>query len=297
MGPIFPLGDYSQNVSALENQPKQPSVDVNFTAFNADHFFSVIRNIDTVPDIELFNAIKNHIDLVVERTLSNDKTMAAVLAHPRFVDAYHRVMSKIPINYDRTLLANKLTYEYMMVDHDKNILAKFKDISVLINSSTAQKLMQYGLSSEIANELVICRYSSRNELVNVQRLNFGMCKTCSSDVFTEQMIIWVYEQLFDRIGELFISSMFEIYLDKEFDEYPEDFRDIYGNISLAILTILNNMPSSSIRQVILKYIDRYLPWFEQHRVLPRFSLRSLSNDYERIVVIVDRLIAEGYDVP
>lgn len=293
---MFPLGDYSQNVSALE-KPKPPMVDVNFNAFNADHFFSLMQNIDNVPDIEVFNAIKNHIDLITERTLSNDKAMASVLAHPKFVDAYHKAMSKIPINYDRTLLANKLSYEYGMVDHDQAILSKFRDISNLVNASIVQKLVQLGLSSDIANELVICRYSSRNELVNVQRLNLGMCKICNSDLFTEQMIVWIYEQLFDRIGELFIASMFEIYLDKEFDEYSEDFRDIYGNISLAILTILNNMPSSAIRQIILKYIDRYIPWFEAHRVLPRFSLISLSNDYERIVTVVDRLIMEGYDVP
>lgn len=297
MGPLFPLGDYSQNVLALQNKPKPPMVDVNFNAFNADHFFSLMKNIDTIPDIEVFNAIKNHIDLITERTLSNDKAMASVLAHPKFVDCYHKAMSKIPIDYDRTLLANKLSYEYGMVSHDKTILAKFKDISNLVNAATIQRLTQLGLSVDIASELAICRYSSRTELVNVQRLNLGMCKTCSSDVFTEQMIVWVYEQLFDRISELFIASMFEIYLDKEFNEYSEDFRDIYGNISLAILTILNNMPSTSIQQIIQKYIDRYNPWFEMHKVLPRFSLRSLSTDYERVATIVDKMIKEGYDIP
>ena len=299
MNNLFPLGDFnvnSQQQADYQNNHNQ-SAQIDFRTFNIDHFFELMKSINAMSESDLISTIKNYIDLIVDRTLSDDKTIGSILSHPKFVAAYYKTMQIIPIDYERRLFANKLTYEYSVLDNpNPDILRYFREISEYVNKDTTIKLVNIGLNRRIANDLVMCRYSSRHESVNVQRLNFTMCKY-NAEIFTDQMIVWVYEQLFDRISDLFISSMLEVYSDRELDELGNEFRDVYGNISLAILIILNNMPSISIRMVILKYIDAYTEWVKVRHTLPRFTLRALSYDYERIVNVVEELITKGYDIP
>lgn len=297
MSNLFPLGDFNTNSQQQASKNQQQPVNIDFRTFNIDHFFELMKSIDMMGESDLISTIKNYIDLIVDRTLSDDKTIGSILSHPKFVAAYYKTMQIIPINYERRLFANKLTYEYSVLDNpNQEILRYFREISEYVNKGTTIKLTNIGLNRKIANDLVMCRYSSRHESVNVQRLNFTMCKY-NAEIFTDQVIVWVYEQLFDRISDLFIASMLEVYSDRELDELGNEFRDVYGNISLAILVILNNMPSISIRQVVLKYIDAYTNWVRIRHTLPRFTLRALSYDYERIVNVVEELIAKGYDVP
>lgn len=293
----FPLGNFYENINGLQS-PQQNSVAVDFRIFNADRFFEMMKSIDMMSDSDLIICIKNYIDTIVDKTLSDDKSMGSILSHPRFVDAYYRAMQAIPMNHERRLFANKLTYEYAIIDNpNPDILRKFRDISEYVNKPTIIKLTRIGLNAMTANDLAVCRYSSRHERINVQRLNFCMCKNYSPDIFTEQMVIHVYEELFDRISELFIGSMLEVYPARQLDEFGQDFKEVYGNISLAILTILNNMPSISIRQVVKLYTDAYILWYQKTLDIPRFTLRALSQDYGRIVNVVESMLSEGYDVP
>lgn len=294
---LFPLGNFYSN--AQEQSTKQPQMQqVDFTTFNADHFFEMMRNINALTENDLIATIKNYIDLIVDKTLSDDPSMGFIIANPKFVSAYYKVMQTIPVDYERRLFANKLTYEYSISDNqDPNILIYFKEISEYVNRDIISKLMTAGLSKKTAEDLAVCRYSSRHENINIQRLNFTMCRHYDSETFTVQRIVWVYEKLFDRVSDLIISSMLEVYSDRELNDFGDEFRDIYGNISLAILVIWNNMPSTAIRQIILKYIDAYEEWVKTRRTIPRFTIRALSYDYERIVNIVDKLLIEGYNVP
>lgn len=292
----FPLGDFNTNLMQ-QATIQQPYVQVDFSTFNEDHFFELMNSINGMSENDIILTIRNYIDTIVDRTLSDDKSMGSILSHPKFVNAYYKVMRNIPMDFERRLFANKITYEYSIIDNpNTDILEKFKEISEYVNKNIVDKLCGIGLSRRIANDLAMCRFSSRHENVNVQRLNFCMCKY-NAEIFTEQMIVWVYEQLFDRISDLFIYSMLEVYSDRELDELGNEFRDVYGNISLANLIILNNMPSRSIRQVILMYIDAYTEWYKKRPTLPRFTLRALSYDYERIVKVVDNLLMEGYNIP
>lgn len=294
---LFPLGDFNANTQMQINPQQQNNVQVSFNTLNGDYFMEAIKNINYMTESDLITLIKNHIDTIVDKTLSNDGSMGSILSHPKFVSAYNKAMKLIPINYERRLFANKLAYEYSVIDNpDQNLLNMFKEISKYVNKDLINILGQIGLNKHIANDLAMCRYSSRREDTNVQRLNFSMCKY-NAEVFTEQTVIYVYEKLFDRMGELFISSMLEVYSVREFNDFGEEFRDIYSNITLANLTILNNMPSIAIRQVILLYIDAYTEWYKERMTLPRCSLRALSQDYARIVNVVEKMIAEGYDVP
>ena len=292
-----PLGDFYSNLNKLGTTGAPPSVSVDFSSFNGENFKEIMKNIDKMSDIDVFNTTKVYINYVIEQTLNDDKTMGAILCHPKFVRSYQALMMSLPLTLELRLFANKLTYDYQILDgHDTNILEVFKSVSRHVNMSIVDSLCALNIPRVIADDLCVCRYSSRHENTNVRRLNFCMCRY-NAEIFTDQMIIHVYEKLFDHVLELFISTMLEVYSNSEMDDLGNEFRDIYGNISLAILAILNNMSSLQIRQIILTYMDRYQSWYEKTHELPRFTLRALSYDYARIVNIVDKLMDEGYYVP
>lgn len=296
MPDYFPLGNFNDNLQSQANNVVQADQSVDFTSFNRDHFFNSIKQIDSMPHPDLVILIKNHIDLIVDQTLSDNKDMGPILGNPKFITAYAEAMRIVPMTFERRLFANKLSYEYEMVEHDPACLNIFRSVSEYANDSIIKALAGINIPANIANDLAICRFSSRKESVNILRLNFKMCQ-CGPDIFTEQMVVWTYEILFDRISELFIRSMLEVYSDAQLNEFGEDFRDTYGNISLAILTILNNMPKISIREVIIRYMDEFEIFLKKYHTLPRFTLRALSYDYGRIVDVVEEMLAEGKDVP
>lgn len=297
---LFPLGDFESN-TITQSQPNQNQMHtIDFNGFNRDYFMNNIVRIEIMDESELIMLIKNHIDIIVDRTLSDEKSMGSILSHPKFVAAYSKAIQMIPIDAKKRLFINKLTYEYSIIDNpDQNLLDQFRSVSKFVNKDITNKLIAAtGLSNHIANDLVACRFSSIHESTNIERLNFNICKYNDAGIFTEQIIIFIYEQLFNNISELFITSMLEVYSDKELDDLGMEFREIYGNISLAILTILNNMPKKDIRTVILRYIDSYhMSRLWPARIPPRFTLRALSQDYARIVYAVELLINEGYDIP
>lgn len=298
---LLPLGDFEANTNMQMNPQYQINMQsIDFNGFNRDYFMENITRINVMDESELIMLIKNHIDVIVERTLSDEKSMGSILSHPKFVSAYSKAIQMIPIDSTRRLFINKLTYEYSIIDNpDQNILNQFRSISRYVNKDITNNLVRVsGLNKHIANDLVTCRYSSIHESTNVQRLNFSMCKYNNADIFTEQTIIYVYEQLFNNISELFIASMLEVYSDRELEDLGMEFRDIYGNISLAILTILNNMPKKDILQVILRYIDAYdTSRLKPMNISPRFNIKALSQDYSRIVEIVEYLISGGHFIP
>ena len=101
-----------------------------------------------------------------------------------------------------------------------------------------------------------------------------------------QMIIYIFEKLFDHIGELFTTTMLEYYVTVEGMDNDSDFMETMSSIYSAILTIVNNMSMADIRQLIELY---YKDWVYAGRPRVKVSLRTLSADYGRITQVVDML--------
>ena len=110
----------------------------------------------------------------------------------------------------------------------------------------------------------------------------------------EQKIVWIYEKLFDSITDLFLGTMFEVYDESEEDDFGDSFIEIYGSVSNAVLIILNNMPEDKIEIVLSKYSKM---WIEKGKPKTRFNLRSISNDYSKVLNIVEDMNKNNLMVP
>lgn len=277
--------------------PERNMIDVklDMSHFDRNYFKNNIPNIPYMDEHTLSTIIKNNIDIICNDILRNDRDYASLFTNYKFISAFIKAINSVPNNYLIQMACNKITYDYFTSENpETEIKQKYLDMSRTVNKDAIYKLISIGLDELTACNLALCRYSSSKEMTNAKRLNFAMCNK-DPEVMNEQRVIWVYEKLFTRISDLFNATMLEYYTQGQQAEFGENFIEIYGTISLAVLTIVNNMPSDKILQVIKNY---YTEWVYKGKPPVRFSLRALSADYQRITRIVEYLITnQNIDIP
>lgn len=278
-------------------QPKdEKMVDIGFDNLNAANYKNnVLHCIETMDDYNLCMFLKNNIESLCQDIMREQiAPYAGHFQNDKFVNALIKAISSIPITNDIVVACNRVIYDYFTLDNaDKHIKQLYLTISKIVNKDLISSLMGLGLDEDTASNLAICRHSSMNEKTNVKRLNFTIYFK-DSEIMTEQKIVWIYEKMFDRVSDLFQAIMFETYTPQQEEVFNHNFPENYSTVSLAILCILNNMTSVNIRRVLLGY---YSEWEYKGKPRVRFSMRALSNDYSRIINVVESLAQEGTYIP
>lgn len=289
----YPLEDfYKQTAQMKQIQPQLEMV--NFEQFNKRAFKNAIPQFNQMDEHSITILIKNNIDIIADDILHEDKEYVALFQDSKFISAFIRAINSIPINFNIRVACNKITYDYFTSGlSDSGIKHQYLNMSRTVNRDYINKLISIGLDDETATNLALCRFSSINEVTNVKRLNFAIYNR-DPNIMTEQMVVWIYEKLFQRITHLFHATMFEVYSPQQQLDFGNDFMEIYGVVGNAVLCILNNMTSDNIRKVLIGYES---DWNYANRPVVRFSLHALSNDYERISRVVDFLTASGKCIP
>lgn len=290
--PLEKFFEQSKNIQL----PEQKMADINFDSFNASQFRNNIVNcVSTMDDYNLCIFLKNNIEALCQDIMREQISQyAGHFQNDKFVNALIKAISSIPITNDIVVACNRVIYDYFTLDNaDKHIKQLYLTISKIVNKDLITKLIAIGLDEDTASNLAICRHSSMNEKTNVKRLNFTIYFK-DTEMMTEQKIVWIYEKMFDRVSDLFQAIMFEVYTPQQEEVFNSYFPENYSTVSLAILCILNNMTSINIRRVLLGY---YSEWEYKNKPPVRFSMRALSNDYSRIINVVESLTQEGIYIP
>lgn len=290
--PLFG-GFFQQAIST--KRPKPQTVDPNFDALNRDAFKLIAHSISSMDEHQTAITIRNNIDEICQDIINGRIDSYGYLFNDvKFIDGFIRAINSIPITPKIRLACNKLTYDYFTSDHDKipEIKQRCLNISRIVNSTKITALCSLGIDGNTASNLALCRYSSTVERVCFQRLNFALYFK-DPRLMTEQMIVYIYEVLIDNVKPLFIATMFEVYSDYQAQEYGEDFVEIYGAVSNAVLDILNNMQTNQIQAILSAYYEE----LKAQRQPVRFSLRSLSGDYSRISRVVEYFDSIGKYIP
>lgn len=290
---MYPLEEFY--IKASQQLPKQPIfVDPNFDMLNRSVFKQSIPQFGSMTENQISVLIKNNIDVIANDILHDDSAYASILVDSKFISAFIRAINSIPIDYSTKLACNKITYDYFTSDNpDPFIKQKYLNMSRIVNRESINKLISIGLDENTACNLALCRYSSPNEKTNIKRLNFSIYHR-DPNIMNEQMIVWIYEKLFNRISDLFQATMFEVYTEQQQIEFGDNFMEVYGTVGLAVLLILNNMTSDNIRKVLIGYEAE---WQFLQRPNVRFSLHTLSNDYSKINRVVEYLTSMGKIIP
>ena len=275
-----------ESLTQKVNQVQQTMVRPDFSSLHPDVFKNGINNaFSTMDESQLSVFIRNNIDEIVRDIQKKEIPYIDFFRDGKFISAFIRAINSIPMSSGLRYACNNLAYDYFTCDNPiPAIKQKYLEISRVANKADINKLMCLGIPENIASNLALCRFSSNGEEINANRLNFALYFQ-NPELMTEQMIVWIYEKLFDKIKNLFIAIMLETYTKDEMDNFGPNFVEIYGRVSNAVLDIVNNMESEGIVKVLCAYSEAQ----KIAKCPVRFSLRCLSNDYERILRVVNML--------
>lgn len=259
---------------------------------------TIINNgtINNYSDTELYTLVYNNLRGVLLNIFERkDQRYIKMIISDRFLRVLIQVVSNIDVDYMNKIYLNKLCYDYLTLDDEsKNPIINdlIYHLAKITNKKHIPILIGCGIPEKIACYITLSRFSSNNEFLNITRMNF-VIMTANIN-FTEQMIVDVYQNLFEKVSQLFEATMLDV-IDTNEEWYTEEIDERYSLITLALLDILNSLPSDAIKRVLVDYVSVYHTSYSGRDT--RCDLRCLSGDFERIRNIVEEMIASGVRMP
>lgn len=277
------------------------TMDINIAnnpSMNKGLLDSIINNgtLNNYSDQELYDLLSNNLrGLLLSIFERKDQRYIKMIISDRFLRILIQVVNNIEIDYMNRVYLNKLCYDYLTLDDDsKNSIISdlIYHLAKITNKKYIPILIGLGIPEKISCYIVLSRFSTNNEFVNVKRMNF-VIMTANIN-FTEQMIVDVYQNLFDRVTQLFEATMLDVF-DTNEEWYTDEIDERYSLITLAVLDILNSLPTDAIRRVLEDYRMVYHTSYSGQST--RCDLRCLSGDHGRIRDIVEHMNTNGIIIP
>lgn len=272
--------------------------------FNPNMFKEILYNLDKHSEQEIIDTIKVSYHIIFsDKFIMEDPSHLGIVTNHKFLTAAIRVFSSLSeIEYSTFVYCNKIVYDYVhtyITDEYTDTRNILYSLLRVINKKQIQLLLSIGLPEDIALELLNARYSANTETANITRLILTM-QSIDSNTIDTQMAVNIFEKLFDELGLLFQIIMFT--------PISQGFPETYENIGLAILFMINNMPSIAIKKVLTGYTTAFESGlFRQHyksgnNVIPgdtyrRYNLETLDYRFSRITGMISMLKEEQIYVP
>lgn len=292
------LNKFTKNPNRQEFKQTTDINVANNPSINTNLLDTIINNgtLNYYSDEQLFVLLSSNLrGFLLNIFERKDQRYINMIISERFLKVLIEVVRHIEVDYMDKIYLNKLCYDYLTCDdHFKNNIINdlIYTLAKITNKKHIPLLVGCGIPEKIACYIVLSRFSSNNEFVNVTRMNF-VIMTANIN-FTEQMIVDVYQNIFERVTYLFEATMLDV-PDTNEEWYTEEIDERYSLITLAVLDILNSLDSAAIRRVLNDYVEVY---YTSHRgKKTRCDLRSLSADYERIRNIVEDMYVQGIRIP
>lgn len=279
----MPLFDQSKIPKMSE--PKLRPIDLLSVTLTKTTLMELIER-DLSYDDKVSLIEKSHY-LILEEIVKNHniKIFDFLISNPENIDILANVISSNPYNLDERNYCNKIIYDFLeSIKNDSgniNHKSSYLHLAKAVNRNTVSKLSII-VPEDLALMMCVCRYSSTNETVNTNRLlNLIICQ--DEKLITEQKMIDIFIALYDRISPLFIGVMSFV---KDRSKLSESQESLYALIDLVMLDILNEMPTDQIRKVLVDYATNIQFGYIKE---PKFSLRPISDDFSRIIWVIDAL--------
>lgn len=284
-----------------DTSPLNDTININIAnspEINKGLLNTIIDNgtINNYSDAELYNLLSNNLrGFLLNISERTDQRYIKMIISDRFLRVLIQVILNIELDYMNKIYLNKLCYDYLTLDdvYKNSIISDLiYHLAKITNKTHIPILIGYGIPEKIACYIVLSRFSNNDEFLNIIRMNFVILNANIN--MTEQMIVNIYQTLFDRVTQLFEATMLDT-IDTTEEWYTEEIDERYSLITLALLDILNSLPSDGIRRVLVDYSKVYNSSYFGSST--RCDLRCLSADYIRIRNIVEQLIFEGIKIP
>lgn len=243
-------------------------------------------------DKELYDVVKEYyykiLNIIFESTDKDTKRFYVDLfTNAKFIQALTQAMYTVTPDDTSKKRLNKMCYDYLFISKDDSneyVKGLLLSLAKTINRDKIPLLCAIPLPEDLSSMIALARYSSEKEIVNVKRLNRVLMDQ-PADLITEQMVVDIYQTLFDHVLPLFTGVMLDV-------ESPSNIStnalEIYGIITLAALDIMNELPIVDIKKGLSLFDEDRTIQYSDRPI--RINLESISQyDYPRILTAIDQL--------
>lgn len=242
-----------------------------------------IKNINTLNEIEMKNIIIRQHKMILNYDLfleSDDTRRQALIlfTNKNFISCFLNVIRLLDLDNHEIVCINKLAYDYYRLpNNDREIADMLYRLTTEVNGKQVIVLSGViGINS--AQILSMIRNSTFKDEKAVHRVNTYLIKSVQD--LSVQQIISIICYLFDRFTVPFIYTMMEA---KPSNLTPNQNKK-FDNISIAILELLNSLPSTDIKKVLMDYA--YTLTLVKNNTVVRFSIKSAIS-YSRIINVIN----------
>lgn len=273
------------------------SYNMNNLKSNENVYKTALSSLDTIDEKELYEIVKTSYHNILKNVFNKPTEEAlSTITNPKLIKCLTHVFNSVNISYDEKIYCNKLVYDYITSDnHDTYIKDLLMMMIKIVNKDDILKLQSINIPESTANYIALAKSSSFVEELNIKRMNFVICQSHEKYMNT-QTIVYIYEKMCSNLSPLFIGTMFDVYNDEEYWATNE-LMEIYASCSLAVLHMLNNSPAQSIKTVLLQYTETFNKMYKNDISRVRFSLKSISSDFGRILMAIEELEFSGSVIP
>lgn len=183
---------------------------------------------------------------------------------------------------------NILVYEYFKQkshEHDSNLKDTYINLAKIVNREVVSRLSVH-VPPDLAALLAMAKFSTRDTNKATKRVNSIIIQQDTS-FLTEQKIVDIYLSLYDRITPLFVGVMSDYRNPKQMGSSASE---NWSMIDLAVLDILENMPTEEITKVMRSFIETLRMGYLKQ---PKFSMDTVNTvDYPRTVNVYHSLLSQ-----
>ncbi len=238
-------------------------------------------------------------DILEGASKSTDPEYLGMVYSSRFLNGLIQVVTERKISEKARISINKLGYDYLTyhgdTQKDQYVTTLMINLAAVVNGSMINQMKRLGIPNNLANYLVLSRYSSNNEFTNIRRVNYILLTSLSQTYdlssesqalgqheAAEKMAANIYFNLFPKMDILFRGVMLDVY-DKECSWMTESVSVMYEITTIAMLDVLERLQLEEIREILCSYEKDYQTIYEREGCQTRISLKDIRERYTKIL--------------
>lgn len=280
------VAQYQQNKPLVEMCRLVPQEQIQFSK---TALFQTIANINQMDDQAMLAFIERNFDKILFNVFNGSDIVNHIrlFQDTRFLDNLIKVLGQIKwFNKDQIIRLNTIAYNYITAPDNTNgfhkdqaIVDRMITIGNIVNRAELPRLLGLGYSDNLANMLLIARYSDADPGIVIKRIDFIII-TQPLELMSQRMITETLRILFDVFKAW--PKIFSYYMEDVLVREPwvtDEIEEVDSTMQLSVLEILDNLPTEIIFDTLRNYANAY---HLKGKNIKRFSMQRLSDDYYRI---------------
>ena len=261
--------------------------------FNLEDIVRKLKDVDKYSYEDLVNIVHNSYETILDDIFMRDKEMRANIIvafnNVLFVKAFIEVVSKAQLTDSQIFSCNKLSWDYISSQSNKELKELFLQLSMIINRNCIN-ILSAKININLAKMVSLARFSSMDEKKNASRVNRILCNIPEN--LSLQNIVDIYSVFYNNS----ITPLFEAIM---YDTVGGSNKSNYDTITSAIFYILNDhMTTLHIRSVLYSHAETYKLLNKKDKLRINISDYCVIHNYTRVLETINNLRdVEGIEMP